>query len=459
MNTQALPKSSANPELPPLVHGLPIIGSTFQMASDPGRFFKKCYDEYGPAFRVRVFGNEINVIAGADAANFVNGPEGRECLRSKEVFHPLAEEFGASKVMTGVDGKVHMELRNVMRRGFSKDSLKGIYQEMVDITRDSLLRDWRVGRKVPVVEAMQYLVIDQLGMSLTGYAPREYVKDIRTTILYILNVLVTHQRPKIMLQMPEYKRAKARMSELAHQMVADFKAKPRPGPGERRTLIDDIMDAHEKNPELIPEGDLPMLMSGPYVAGLDTVANTTSAIVYTILKHPAVLKRVQAEVDEVMSKPIDEATFMDSMPALRGAIMETMRLYPIAVAQLRVANKDFEFAGYLYREGQFIYIATAVPHLEERFYPDSDSFDIDRYNEDRKEQLQSGAYSPWGRGPHTCAGRTQAEVILMMTMAELFYLFDLEMVPRDYNLKIKTAPTPGPEMKFKVLVKGRRDIP
>jgi len=457
MSTQILPKDAENLPLPPVVSGLPIIGSTIPMSRDPGRFFKQCYDRYGPAFRVKVFGNEINVIAGADAANFVNGPEGRECLRSREVFHPLAEEFGATKVMTGVDGKLHMELRNVMRRGFSRDSLKGLFQEMVDTTRDSLLRDWKPGTDVPVVEAMQYLVIDQLGMSLTGYAPREYVKDIRTTILYILNVLVTHQRPRIMLQMPEYKRAKARMMQLARQMVEDVMSRPEPGPDERKTLIDDIVAAHKRDPELIPAGDLPMLMAGPYVAGLDTVANTTSAIVYTILKHPEVLARVQAEVDAVFSRPIDEATFMDSMPALRGAIMETMRLYPIAVAQLRVANKDFVFGGHLYREGQFIYLATAVPHLEERFYPDADAFDIERYSEDRKEHMQSGAYSPYGRGPQTCAGRTQADVLLMMTMGELFYLFDLELTPADYVMKIKTAPTPGPEMGFRVKVKRRRN--
>ncbi len=456
MSTQALPKDVENLPLPPVVAGLPIIGSTLPMSRDPGRFFKKCYDEYGPAFRVKVFGNEINVIAGADAANFVNSSEGRENLRSKEVFGPLAEEFGATKVLTGVDGKLHMELRNVMRRGFSKDSLKGLYQEMVDVTKDSLMRDWKPGTEVPVVEAMQYLVIDQLGMSLTGYAPREYVKDIRTTILYILNVLVTHQRPRIMLHMPEYKRAKARMMELANRMVSDVLARPEPGPDERKTLIDDIVAAHKRDPELIPAGDLPMLMAGPYVAGLDTVANTTSAIVYTVLKHPEVLARVHAEVDEVFSQPIDEATFMDKMPSLRGAIMETMRLYPIAVAQLRVANKDFVFGGHLYREGQFIYIATAVPHLEDRFYPDADSFDIDRFNDDRKEHIQSGAYSPYGRGPHTCAGRTQADVLLMMTMGALFYLFDLDLTPKDYNLKIKTAPTPGPEMNFKVKVNGLR---
>jgi cytochrome P450 len=344
----------------------------------------------------------------------------------------------------------------VLKRGFSKDAIKGRFQSIVDITRDSLLRDWKVGSRVPVVEAMQYLVVDQLGTTLTGNAPREYVKDIRTTILYILNVLVTRQRPQFMMKFPEYKRAKARMFELGRQMVRDYRDRKIDTPDEYKTLIDDIMEAHQRDPDLIPESDLTMLMAGPYVAGLDTVANTTSAIVYTVLKHPDVLRRVLAEVDEVMSKPIDEETFMKSMPSLNGAIMETMRIYPIAVAQIRIANKDFEFGGCQIREGEMVYLGTSVPHFQSEFYRDADVFDIDRYNKDRSEHMQVGAYSPYGRGHHTCLGKSLAEVLLMMTMAELFYRFELELPSPDYVLKTKTAPTPGPSMNFKVRVKARR---
>ena len=39
------------------------------------------------------------------------------------------------------------------------------------------------------------LILPLLGTLLTGNAPREYVNDIRTTIMYMLNVLVTRQRP------------------------------------------------------------------------------------------------------------------------------------------------------------------------------------------------------------------------------------------------------------------------
>ena len=452
----------ATPELisdapPPLVRGLPLIGSTLEMASDPARFFARCYRDYGQVFRVKVFGNQLTVIAGAEAANFMGTREGKESLRSKEAWEPLYQEFGASKMLSAEDGELHKQLRAVMKRGFSKEAIKNRYQNMLDITRDSLLGEWKPGRKVPVVEAMQFLVVDQLGTALTGNSPREYIKDIRTTILYILNVLVTKQRPKFLMKLPRYKRAKARMLELGRQMVRDYHGKAGDTPEELKTLIDDVMEAHHRDPELIPERDLAMLMAGPYVAGLDTVANTTSAIVYTVLKHPEVLRRVQAEVDAVMgSQPINEDEYMKSMPSLYGAIMETMRLYPIAVAQIRIANKDFAFGGYRIHEGEMIYLGTAVPHYQSEFYADAEVFDIDRYAKPRAEHMQVGAYSPYGRGHHTCLGKSLAEVLLMMSMAQLFYLFDLELESPDYVLKTKTAPTPGPAMSFKVKVKGRR---
>jgi cytochrome P450 len=147
---------------------------------------------------------------------------------------------------------------------------------------------------------------------------------------------------------------------------------------------------------------------------------------------------------------------MKSLPATNGAIMETMRLYPIAVAQIRTANKDFVFHGHQVHEGEMVYIGTAVPHFLDQFYPDADKFDIDRYEKPRAEHMQVGAYSPYGRGHHTCLGKSQAEVLLAMTMAKLFHDLDLELETPDYALKTKAAPTPGPAMSFKVRVKGRR---
>jgi cytochrome P450 len=441
----------------PTVPGLPLLGNVLDMAKDPAKFFVDCYRKYGPVFRVKMLGQKYTVIAGVEAANFMGTREGKESLRSREFWEGLVNEYGATRILTSEDGEVHKQLRDVMRRGYSRESIKGRYNELVAITDSSIARDWKVGTLVPVVQACQYMVVEQLGLILTGAAPLEYVKDIRTTILYILNVLVTRQRPKILLRRPEYKKSKARVIELGEKMIAQWRGSRGRKTDEEKNLIDDIMEANERDKTLMPDSDLIVTITGPYVAGLDTVANTTSAIVYTVLKYPEVKKRVLAEVDALFAEgPLTEDALLKRIPALNGAIMETMRLYPIAVAQMRTASKDFVFEGHQIKEGEMLYVGTSVPHFMGEFYPDPAKFDIDRYEKPRAEHLKPGVYSPYGRGPHTCLGKSLAEVQIALSMARLFHKLDLELDPPDYVLKTKTAPTPGPSMDFKVRVKGMR---
>jgi cytochrome P450 len=453
--TAAVPSIDIQPT--PKVPGIPLLGNALAMAKDPARFFVDCYRKYGPVFEINVAGTSYKVIAGVEAANFMGTREGRDCLRSKEFWEGLVREYGATRTLTGEDGEGHKQLRDIMRGGYSKESIKGRYDELLRITDGALARDWKVGSEVPVVEAMQYMVVDQLGTILTGAAPLEYVKDIRTTILHILNVLVTRQRPKFLLKRPVYKKAKARVFELGYKMIEDAKKRYKTVAPEDRNLIDDIMAAHIEQPDVMPASDLIVSLTGPYVAGLDTVANTTAAITYTVLKYPDVRRRVLEEVDALFSsETFDEDGFMKRIPALNGAIMETMRLYPIAVAQMRSATRDFVFEGHQIKAGELLYVGTSVPHFMHEFYPEPERFDIDRYAKPRAEHMEPGVYSPYGRGPHTCLGKSLAEVQIALSMARLFYMLDLELESPDYELKTKTAPTPGPAMDFKVKVKGRR---
>ena len=103
-----------------------------------------------------------------------------------------------------------------------------------------------------------------------------------------------------------------------------------------------------------------------------------------------------------------------------------------------------------------IYIGTSVPHFMEEYWPKAKTFDIDRYQKPRAEHLRPGVYSPFGRGPHTCLGKSLAEVQMLLSMARLFWRLELELESPDYELKTKTAPTPGPHVSFKVRVKGYR---
>ncbi|MBS0366884.1 MAG: cytochrome P450 [Proteobacteria bacterium] len=442
---------------PRRVRGVPLLGNALEMGKDPARFFVDCYREYGPVFQVKLLNNIYTVLAGAEAANFMGTREGRDSLRSKEFWQGLVDEWGAQRTLTGEDGETHQKLRAVMRHGYSKESLKGRYPELIAATDKVIARDWPAGKLVPVLQNMQYIVTEQLGDILTGTSPREYVKDIRTTILYILNILVTRQRPRFLLKDPRYRHAKKRVSELGRRMIDEYYAGRDSRDPARRNLVDDIMEAHERDPELIPASDLILSLTGPFVAGLDTVANTLAAFVYAVLKDPQVHQRIRDEADALFADghQIDEPD-LKRLPAIDGAVMEAMRLYPIAVAQMRTATRDFAFCGHKINAGELLFVATSVPHFMQEYYPEPEKFDIDRYARPRAEHLKSGVYSPFGRGTHTCLGKTLAEAQMSLTMARLFYSLDLELESPDYQLERKTLPTPGPSMKFKVRVRGRR---
>ncbi|WP_433204849.1 cytochrome P450 [Dactylosporangium sp. CS-047395] len=441
----------------PTVKGVPFFGSALEMGKDPCAFLVKAYREHGPVFRMKLLGRTYTVLAGAAAADFMNSREGRECLRSKEFWQGMVDEYGATRTITGEDGESHKELRELMRRGYSRDAIKGRVPELLEITDRVLERDWKPGSTVPVVQGMQYLVTEQLGELLTGSAPREYVPDIRLLTLYVLNVLVTKQRPRILLRNPRYKKAKARVFELGDRMAADLKARHGQTPEAERNLVEDLIDAHLNRPGLVPAEDLVMTLTGPYVAGLDTVANTTAAFVYAVLKHPEVLARIRAEADALFDGggPVSEDD-VRKLPATRYALMETMRLYPVAVTLIRTATRDFEFAGHTIKAGEMVYIGTTVPHFMEEYFAEPATFDITRFEKPRAEHLQPGAYSPYGRGPHTCLGKSFADVQMALAMARLFHRLDLELESPEYTLVTKTAPTPGPAMSFKVRVKGLR---
>lgn len=443
---------------PPHIRELPLIGSLPSMASDPTAFFVKNYHKYGPVYSMSILGRKYKVLCGATAAKFMSSRAGRGALRSREFWEGLAREYGATNSLPGSDGEEHDELRNVLRHGYSREAIKGRYNELIDITDRVIERDWPTGGQPPVLQSFQFMNAEQLGIMITGKVPKGYTTDIRVTILYILNCLVTRQRPKFLMLSPKYRKARQRVFELGDQIREDYENGNLDN-ADRRTLVDDIMEANRDKPHVMPDRNLRLQLTAPYVAGLDTVANTLSAAVYCILKHEDVHQRILQEVDEFFAgeEPVEEQGLLNQLPNLNGAIKETMRLYPINVAMIRTANKDFEFEGCSIKEGEMVYMSTAVAHFLEDFYPNPEKFDIDRYTRERREDKQSGAYTPWGAGPHTCLGRTLAEIQLILSLARIFYKLDLSLPSPDYVLKTKTAPTPGPSTSFKVRVNGYRE--
>lgn len=442
-----MPRSMETAVQPPLANGLPLIGNVLDLAQDTRAFLLAQYQIHGPVFRVRALNREYTVLAGPEANLFLSR-EGRSCFRSWEFWHEMDVELGASRSMISIDGADHTRFRKVQQPGFSRSVIQNHIPQVIAMTRREIGR-WPVGKPLEGLYAFQRIVTEHLGTLAAGIPPGEYLDDLIVFIRAVLVTRVTRTRPAFFLHTPRVRRARARVEELKQRVLDIHRGN---GASRERDLIDDLLALAEKDPAFLPERDLGVGILSPFIAGLDTVASTCAFMLYALLKHPKLMDSITDEVDAFFFAGDLSAQALRQLDLTHRAAMETLRMYPIAPALTRTVAQPFEFAGYDFEPGTNVIIGTTVSHYLPQFYPNPETFDIDRYLPERKEQRQPGAFAPFGGGPHTCLGAGFAETEIILTLATLLHSTRLAMVPADYTLKIDPSPTPSPNRDFRFQV-------
>jgi cytochrome P450 len=429
---------------PPLASGLPILGNVLDLARETRAFLLAQYQIHGPVFRVRALNREYTVLAGPEANLFLSR-EGRTCFRSWEFWHDMDVELEASRSMISIDGADHTRFRKVQQPGFSRSVVQKHIPEVVAMTRREIQR-WPQGQPLEGLYAMQRIVTEHLGTLAAGMPPGEYLDDLIVYIRAVLVTRVTRTRPAVLLHTPRVRRARARVMELKQRVLDSHRGE---NGSRERDLIDDLLALAEEDPAFLPEQDLGVGVLSPFIAGLDTVASTCAFMLYALFKHPKLMADLTEEADAFFAAGDLSAQALRQLDLTHRTAMETLRMYPIAPALTRTVAEPFEFGGYRFEPGTNVIIGTTVSHYLPQFFPDPETFDVDRYLPERKEHRQPGAFAPFGGGPHTCLGAGFAETEIVLTLATLLHSAQLAMVPADYLLKIDPSPTPSPNRDFR----------
>ena len=440
--------------LPPLVPGLPILGSAAAMSKDLTGFIVEQYRKFGPVFRVRALNKELVVMAGPEANAFVT-QEGADKFQSRDVWGPYGREFGVGDYLQVIEGEPHNRYRKILKRGYSAGMMLSNPELLVDIAQKVLDR-FPVGEEVPALYLFRLIVTEQLGVLLANHAPGDDLQALITTTAAALNVHVVGTQPAIMLKMPAYQRAKQRFLELGREILAEHRTQTRAQPD----LLDDILAAAQdpKNHDLLSEEPQFLFAAlGPFIAGLDTASNECTFMLHALLEHPDVLAQCVAEADQLFAEGVPDASKIRGLNVIHDAMLETLRLYSIGPAVTRNAAKDFEFGGYQVKQGQNMLLFSTASHFLDEIFPDPHKFDITRYSEPRNEHKKRGAYQPFGIGTHTCLGAGAAEIQIALALASVLHMVRLEQVNPQEKLPIKNNPTPTLGYKFRVRVAERRN--
>ncbi|ERL95426.1 hypothetical protein D910_12690 [Dendroctonus ponderosae] len=182
-------------------------------------------------------------------------------------------------------------------------------------------------------------------------------------------------------------------------------------------------------------------------AGSDTTATVDSYTCTMLAMHEDIQEKVLAEILDVVGPT--ESVGLDHLPQLKyleRVIKETMRLFPIAAILVRKAEENIDIGDHIILKDCSIVFGILNVHRNEKYWPQPNKFDPDRFLPENASAIQPGSYLPFSYGPRNCIGPKYA----MMDMKAL-----LATVLRKYRVVTSYKRIEDIEVKMNLLLRPR----
>jgi cytochrome P450/CRP-like cAMP-binding protein len=443
----------AQPRAPVAAPGLPFLANAVDLLRDPLAFFLRMYQDLGPVYTVGGPGRRYVVLAGPEANRRFLEWDHRH-FSSGPVYRPYQDDLGTEDVLIAMDGDQHRRYRKQLKAGFSREALAPHLPHMVAAV-DRYLDRLEPGAHLNVTRMLQFLVAEQGGIGLAGCPMGRHFDDVKVFAHIFLGAGVG-AFPGFMRSLPRYRRARGRVLRMLREGVERHRR------GEADGRLPDLIDLLlQVTPRGRPLSEVEILAQAhaPYTNTLVYVAAACGFLLYRLLADPELLASVREEVDTLFAEGAPDPALLRHSPWLRGSLLETHRMHPIAISVPRYVERSFEFQGHRIEAGQMTLTATAVTHFLPELFPEPRSFDPSRHLPPRNEHRQGGALVPFGLGSHVCLAAGMVDLLVLLTVGRLIQRLDLALEPADYVLGLSVAPFPAPSRDFTVRLVGRRRAP
>ncbi|CAL7948658.1 unnamed protein product [Xylocopa violacea] len=167
-----------------------------------------------------------------------------------------------------------------------------------------------------------------------------------------------------------------------------------------------------------------------FFGGFDSVSTQFCFVIRMLAEHPDVQRKLQEEIEEALEKGNGQISYevMHEMKYLDAVINETMRLYAIVPFLDRVCTSEYELPPavpgakpFTVRPGMILWIPSISIQRDPKYFEDPQKFDPDRFLQNGKRILSSGAFLAFGIGPRMCIGNrfalTEIKVLLCHFLA------------------------------------------
>jgi sterol 14-demethylase len=415
-------------EVPRVSGGEEEHGHLEEFRTDPIGLMQRVRDECGDVGWFQLAGKQVVLLSGAEANEFFFRSSDDD-LDQAEAYPFMTPIFGNGVVFDTDPERRKEMLHNSALRG---EHMKG---HAVTIEREvrRMIENWGSEGEIDLLDFFAELTIYTSTACLIGPKFRNQL-DSRFAHFYHQLERGTdplcYVDPYLPIESFRVRdEARKGLVELVQEIMHDRIANP-PADKSDRDMLDVLVSIKDEqgNPRFSAHEVTGMFISLMF-AGHHTSSGTASWTLIELIRHPDVYAEVIKELEDLYADG-QEVSFhaLRQIPRLENVLKETLRLHPPLIILMRVAKGEFEVEGYPIHGGDFVAASPAISNRITEDFPNPDTFDPDRYEKPRQEDLiNRWTWIPFGAGRHRCVGAAFATMQIKAIFSVLLREYEFEM--------------------------------
>ena len=169
------------------------------------------------------------------------------------------------------------------------------------------------------------------------------------------------------------------------------------------------------------------------VAGYETSAGTLNWAWYLLAGHPEVEARALAEANQALDNLSGlDISVINQLEYIQALLEETLRLYPPVWIYSRRSLVDDELTDFDVPADTDIFLSPFVLHRTEKYWPDPERFDPDRFGANAAYKKGDRPYYPFSLGPRRCLGEYFSFLEMKIHIGMLLRQFTMARVLDDF---------------------------
>ena len=414
---------------PPIVKGLPILGSAIDLSKDILKFLGKEYENQGDSFIFNLPGRRIFTTRSAEVAQHILQKNNKN----------YRKDYGANKLKMALgnglltnEGESWFKQRRLAQPAFYKKRLESFFDTMQQFTL-SHIEPWKnkSTQTIYIDAEMMQLTSKIVVETLLGSDITKNLTGIQSYIYDIQNYLVKIIRNPVYEWYSAYNGDKKQFENIIQKfdtILYDVIQKKKKSDS-NNDLLSMLIEARDVDTgEAMSDVQLRDELLTIYVAGHETSGYAIAWSIYNICKHPESYQKVKDELKLVMPDGVLTMENFGQLKYLRAVIDESLRLYPTAYIVGRESKEKDEIDGLEIPKDIMTLISVYHLHRNPKYWKQPNNFVPERFLDKAHPLANSDAYFPFGAGPRMCIGFYFALMEITVVLANLFYHFDLKLV-------------------------------